>query len=393
MADNWAENTDGEIHDNPPNDPGPDADANVDIDNDDGTNQQRNNVENNPDEVNADEPKPPKRGRGRPRKEEDPQAALRKELEEIRKENSKLCEKLRTCVSEKDDVIKDLELTRSSLMEREHDYAELLEQFSHHEENNSPHTVCKPSGVVFYDDITESCVSTLKSSISWNKVKKGLGDIKFCESDNIKNADLALILTGADEIAAGVSAFQLHQTLKGILSDCEDTQVYIAYLPPNNNARVQIDLYNHKLNGMENENVHILKVRFLGSKLDLVGYNGSTPSSKCISLYEEVLKTISVPTNLKPKDAASGETSFDFDITSVLPIKSEMVGRIIGRNGVNIKKITSTCKVKMSFGSWKEKGNESRDEEPDSFTAVMIQGKVSNVHQAIAQIKDITKPK
>jgi hypothetical protein len=126
---------------------------------------------------------------------------------------------------------------------------------------------------------------------------------------------------------------------------------------------------------MESDNVHILKVKFLGSKLDLVGYNGFAPNSKCIALYDEIFKSISVPTSLKSKEISPDSAWQDFEITSVLPIKFETVGRIIGKNGVVIKRITSTCDVKMSFGNWREKTNEARDDETDSFFAVMIKGK------------------
>jgi hypothetical protein len=294
----------------------------------DGTKQKRNRLpsntpDDNPDDGNLDDAPKPKRGRGRPHKDDDPQqvvAAMRKELEEIRNESARLSDKLKTCVSERDEISKDLELTRSSLMEREHDYADLLDQFSNHEENNTPQAACKPSGIVFFDEITESCVSNLKPSICWNKIRKGLGEI--CESDNIKNADIVLILSGSSEIASGVSAFHLHQTLKRILAEnCDQTQVYVAYLPPNNNARVQVDLYNHKLNMMESDNVHILKVKFLGSKLDLVGYNGFTPNSKCIALYDEIFKSISVPTSLKSKETPPDGAWQDFEVTSVLNSK------------------------------------------------------------------------
>ena len=127
-------------------------------------------------------------------------------------------DKLRASASERDNFERDLELTPSSLLEKEQDYADLLEQFLCHEENATSNVVEKPNGVIFYDEITEPCVSKLKATIAWNKVKKNLGDID--ESDNIKNIDLAVILTGASEISFGVSAFHLHQTLKRILSDC-----------------------------------------------------------------------------------------------------------------------------------------------------------------------------
>lgn len=403
MADNWAERPDEQQDpDAPDNQNLVEADANKDlIVTDDAVEEnvkpKRNRAptigaaDDIQDDGNLDEAPKPKRGRGRPRKEDDPQhtALIRKELEDFRNENARLQDLLRKCTSERDDLEKDLELTRSSLVERDNDYQELLDQFSNHEENSAQAAASKPIGLVFYDDITESCVSKLKSTISWSKIKKGLGDIT--DADGINEADLVLVLTGASEIESGVSAFHLHQTLRRLLLDNNgQTLIYVANLPPNNNARVQVDLYNHKLNSMESENVHIIKMKFHGSKLELVGYNGSTPSQKCISLYDDALQAIPAPTNLKSKNpATSGESKVDFDISTVIPIKPEFVGRIIGKSGKVIKGITSECNVRMSFGNWKEKTSESREDEPESFTGVMIKGRAANVKRASELVYEI----
>ena len=168
-------------------------------------------------------------------------------------------------------------------------------------------------------------------------------------------------------------------------------KIYIVSLPPNSNARVQIDLYNHKLHNLENENVKFLKVNFLGSKLDLVSYNGFTPSIKCVSLYEEIFQSISVPSSVKPKETPGSSVPPSFDVTAILPIKFDLVGRVIGKNGVVIKRITTSCNVRMSFGSWKEKNSDFREDEPDSYSAVMIKGHAGDVQKALSEVNNIIK--
>ena len=371
-------------------------DPNVNDETEEGARPKRNraptigHVDDNPEDGNLDGVPKPKRGRGRPKKDDDSQlnVAIRKELEDIRNENARLSELLRKCNSEKDEMEKDLDLTRSSLLEKEHDYAELLDQFSSHEENSAAQSAIKPNGIIFYDDITECCISKLKSSINWNKIKKGLLDIS--ETDEIKSADVVVILTGASEIASDKSAFHLLQSLRRLLADVgEQTLIYLVTLPPNNNARVQVDLYNHKLCSMDGENLKVLKIKFLGSKLDLVSYNGYSLNSKCISLYDDALQSVIAPPSLKSKELPVEPMKSDFNVTAVIPIKPELVGRIIGRNGSVIKKITSDYKVKMSFGNWREKSNENRDEDPESFTAVMIKGLAHNVNQATSMVNEI----
>ena len=400
MAENWAELPDP--LDTQPEDQ-TEVDANRDLlglDNaEDGTKPKRNRlptvtINDDIGDDNSDDAPKPKRGRGRPKKDEDTQliTTMRKELEEIRNENSRLANLLRICNAEKDDVDRDLELTRSSLLERENDYSELLEQLSAHEENHASHDVIKPSGIVFYDDITEPCISKLKSGIAWTKVKKGLEDIDV--DDDIKSADLVLFVTGSCEIAAGASAFKLHQILRRLISTySENTVMYIASLPPNNSARVQIDLFNHKLSNIEGNNINTLRVKFIGTKLDLVNFNGSSPSPKCIALYDDILQSIIVPTEIKSKTTTPSNAQLDFIITAMVPIKPEHVGRIIGKNGNVIKRITTAHEVKISFGSWTERNSDSRDDDSEPYTAAIVKGQATNVQMAISQITEIVKTK
>ena len=277
-----------------------------------------------------DEIPKPKRGRGRPKKddeigkEQQCVAAMRRELDELRSTNTKLSEKLAHCMSEKIEIEQDLELTRSSLSERDQDYADLLDQFSSHEEKNTLDDTARPNGVVVYDEITQPITERLKKSINWTKVKKGLLDLN--ELDSLRNSDVVLIISGSKEIASGLSAFHLHQSLKKLLTDIgEHTLVYVTNIPPNSHARVQVDLYNHKMTNLSdiNENVKIVKLRFLGAKTDLVNFDGHTPSEKCLELYDEVLQKIVPPKTLKTQSASSSVKS-DIDVTTVIPIKQDM---------------------------------------------------------------------
>ena len=405
MADNWADNA-PDVQDNlPPPDEYDEVDANRDFIAEDGTKPKRpraltsTSTDDITDDILPDDVPKPKRGRGRPKKDEEvlrepPNiTSMRRELEDLRKENNKLSERLELCLTEKSDMEQDLQLTRSSLMDKEQDYADLLEQFSSHEEDSSPHAAAKPVGVVLFDDITEPIVNNLTKAINWTKTKRNLTDVD--ENDDFQNVDVVLIATGSKDISQGTSAFQLHQILKKVLvKTSEHTLTYVMNIPPNNHARVQVDLYNHKMSNMEeiSENVRILKIRFLGSKADLVNFDGFTPSDKCLALYEESLGKISPPKTLKIPGAVGGG-NIDFDVTAVIQIKPEMVGRIIGKGGAVIRRITDECRVKMSFGSWKEKSSENRDVEPENFMAVMVKGLAYNAKKASTIIDDIIRNK
>ena len=131
-------------------------------------------------------------------------------------------------------------------------------------------------------------------------------------------------------------------------------------------------------------------MKFLGSKLDLVNFDGSTPSDKCVTLYENAFKAIIPPSTVK-EPSSTIESNVNFTVTAVVPIKSELVGRIIGKGGSMIRKITDGCSVKMSFGNWRERTSEAREEDPEVFTGVMIKGQASNVKRAIDWVEEIVK--
>ena len=362
MAENWADNA-PDVQDNlPPPDDFNEVDANRDPIGDDGTKPKHpraltlTSMDDITDDILPDDVPKPKRGRGRPKKDEDTPReppnimTMRRELEELRKENIKLSDRLELCLTEKSEMEHDLQLTRSSLMDKEQDYADLLDQFASHEEESSPLAAAKPLGLVLFDDITEPIVNNLSKAINWTKTNRGLCDI--VEHDDFQNMDVVLIATGSNEISQGTSAFHLHQTLKkAVMKISEHTLTYVVNIPPNNHARVQVDLYNHKMSNLDeiSENVRILKIRFIGSKTDLVNFDGFTPNEKCLALYEESLVKLPPPKTLKIPGAVGGE-NIDFEVTAVVQIKPEMVGRIIGKGGAVIRRITDECKVKMSFG-------------------------------------------
>jgi hypothetical protein len=358
MADNWADaaapGADGNdaADDDPlvivPADPN-DTNATAD----DKLMPKRGRVINQPDdpadETSADEIPKPKRGRGRPKEDDTPDAkdrdiaALRRELESLKAENTRLASQMRNNALTMLDMEKDLEMTRSSLVEKEQDYMDLLDQLANHEESVAMDKPC-PKGVVLFDGITEPLVTKLKAkaNIDWTMVNTRLTEIR--STANYTGADVVLVLTGAADIAEGVTAFEVYQYLKRLLTElAEHTIVYTTFLPPNRNARIQIDLFNHKLSSMACENLNVLKLKLPSSKTDLVEQDGHTPTAKCIALYGEILGLITPPAVLKDQSTPS-PLDADFTVSTVVPIKADDIGRIIGKGGNVIKRLLRVAK-------------------------------------------------
>ena len=306
---------------------------------------------------------------------------MRQQLEDLRQENLRLSTKLRSTDKEREELENDLDITRSLLNEKESDYADILEQLSNQDQTSS-----KANGVLIFDKITEKIADKLaKPNINWERLQQNPSNIN---TKSIACADVVLLATGAEEIVGGASAFQIFQELNRIISELSrSTLVYCISLPPAKINGVQLDLFNHKLLNFEcsNQNVKILKVKVPGSKSLLVEPDGITPSDKCVAYYVETATEITPPSTLKT--FASPSNPSIRDLTVIFPIKSEQIGKIIGRGGNVIRKLTEMCDVKMSFGKWHEKNEDA----PAAQQCVMIKGSIANIDLAKSKIDEILK--
>nr|WNR62020.1 elongation of very long chain fatty acids protein elovl4-like [Platynereis dumerilii] len=360
------------------------------------------------DPTSAEAPKQ-KRGRGRPKSKKDDDQddtnqqlylirqeldnsygdidRLKREMETLVKENKKLASLLQENNKEKEEMELDLELTRSSLLEKECDYAELLDQFSQHEERTS--AAPKPQGLVLFDGITVALLDCLPDTIEWKHMQKSLKDLKPNNMDMCQPFDLVLLMIGAEEIQDAL-AFPVFSDLKMIVEEaCKFSEIYCTTLPPNNKNRLQVDLLIHKMLGSQIANSTMIKLKFTGSRS--VWVTGDEMTHRCIRLYKEAIAaTVSIPNELKGTASAASATASDeseaFEVSAIVPLKQSLFGRIIGKGGNVVKKLTDQHKVRMSFGMW----SEERKEDGEVISGVLVRGLTKNVKSVTEEIKKIT---
>ena len=339
-------------------------------------------------EENMDAEAKPKR-RGRPRKnppaKDDTDAngigQLRNEIAQLRKENTSLKDNLRK-------TEKNLENTESLLAERDEDYNQLLSELSDDSANNSGQSSALPNGLVIYDDICELIANkAMRSGVKWEQMKLNLSAL---DGDSYEQFDIVVLLTGATDIAGGKSATSLFGTLKEILKKVSlSTTIYCLSLPQNNVNSTQISLFNHRLSTLKMENLHVLKVSCNALRCDLVEEDDITPSPLCIDAYYSVIKEINIPSSPKPQTARAAESPVDFKVSAVMQIKRDVIGKVIGRGGNVIKKISDSNDVKMTIGKWCEQDRENRSDLNVLFDAVLIVGNSKNVKKAMEMVNDV----
>lgn len=331
----------------------------------------------------------PKRGRGRPatRKKDDEMVLLRKELEDLKSENIRLADRLTTCTTELRQVEDDREMMKSMLAEKEQDYTELLDQLA---KGGDDELAEKPSGIVFYDNLTESLIDELPGKFKWSHCKSQLTDVTVTK--DLKQADVALIITGLDEINNGKGGSQTFTVMRKLMEDIsKTTMVYCMCLPPSKLAPIQVDLFNHKLCNYDsdNSNINVIKVKTSGSRSQWLNDDGY-PSSKCTRLYNGAINTMNVPTTIKTK-AVTADADYDKVATCFVPVKAANIGKIIGKNGSVVKKITETFDVKVKFGRWAEPSKDNKNEFDEQICGALVIGKYIDASEAIEKIRSIER--
>jgi hypothetical protein len=96
---------------------------------------------------------------------------------------------------------------------------------------------------------------------------------------------------------------------------------------------------------------------------ELIEVNGR-PTKKCLDKMIETIKTGMQKPDVRQKPRLTPRTSTeqvtrtepDRVVKYILEISKENVGRVIGRNGRNIKKLSETHGVKVTIGNWMEIG-------------------------------------
>ena len=66
-------------------------------------------------------------------------------------------------------------------------------------------------------------------------------------------------------------------------------------------------------------------------------------------------------------------------------MKSSLFGRVIGKGGNTVKKLTDAHKVRMSFGSWVEERNSNGD----TVSGILVKGDFINVKSAMDDVNKI----
>ena len=283
--------------------------------------------------------------------------------------------------------------TRISDLEQERD--EIMEQLS--SSNNDISLVSSPlaSGLLICDLPTKDVMKMIENShIHFDaKAVDARRLLVEVSPDDISHYDLIIILCGSADIRNGAKGLEICSLITNAAAEfSKDADVYLITLPPSRSkgGAGSSTLFNFKLANKynaPNDRIHVINMEYPGGKDELLDVD-NLPTQKCAWMMKEAInKSISVPSS--PKSVSSVAKEECFNMTQFMEIDKKDIGRVIGKAGSTISKLTSDFKVSMSIGKWLERSKDDRDSFVEITQAVLIGGKNDRVKACHSALCDM----
>ena len=288
-------------------------------------------------------------------------------------------------------ILQELSTAQQQLHDCEVEKNELIEQIAN--VSNTEDNDRKANAIVIYDSISQS----LKDNLSHpNMVFEYLHlDLQNPKNVTMKlqNADLVVFALGGKLIEEGVKGLTAYKMLTDVLNNLEN-QVYVITLPPMalKGVSSQISLFNYKLNKMtQTERLHVLDIPFLGITKDQVLDARNTYANAIMELInQEIRKIECLPLPKQPCPPSTSVSTESYEVTALVEIQSQHIGKIIGKSGSNITRIRREHKVNIAVGRWSEPKRDNRDDYAPVMDAVCVTGLSNDVRNATLRILDLT---
>ena len=298
---------------------------------------------------------------------------------------------------EREETIKaqsdELDELKAELIEKENELSDLMQELVQESKPSSTNKP-KPQGVVLVDSVTSPLVEHLPKTIEWSSKTINLTEIDRSTEEEVREADICLILSGSAILKTGTTAVTLFRSMTDFLEkNASSTCMMVADLPPSKHraTSVQVRLFNYQL-GQDKSKVYQHFSPAFGSKDDLVEIDGYSMSAKCIDLWaSEIKSSIKTPdlSSLKKKKQQIATACASYEVTELVQIPNEAIGSVIGHKGSVIRGLTDEFSTKMSIGKWFEK-RKGTDEYEEKYDGVVVTGRQDLVRQACCKVKELS---
>ena len=292
-------------------------------------------------------------------------------------------------------TLSDLDMCQRKLEDSETERMEMIEQLAADNSLNSS-TKPKAKGTVLCDEAMKPVLKHLQEDkIEWYFDEVDLKQLKGAKEaiDKLSKTDIILFLTGSTDIRQGMKGHDAFNILHKVAQELSTTVVICPIAPSHiKGTSVQVSLLNYKIDKMELKDTQVINIPLTGlTKKDIIDENDNlTP--KAIECYANSINSqIREPTIKPPTGACANitETESPQKMQAVYEVQHSQIGKVIGKSGGMINRISRDFNVTLNIGKWSEPKKDNRDEFDDVMQAVLITGLSNDVKKAIKFIENL----
>ena len=309
--------------------------------------------------------------------------------------------KLDDCLQVQDESEKEYRKVKQLLEEVESERTELLEQLdSSNASVETDSSQPKPIGIVVFDKVAEPIVSRLDTKVTWEKKLTNLEEM--VNLSELSHADIVLLMIGSEDIRGGMKGQEAFAKLKAIITEVrKDTSVVVMDIPPSNQrgASGRISLMNFKLGKLELENVKFIETTSKSTlREEILDQNDALLDQAVAHISRQINATLTIPTTLKIRNVPSMQIPVaeqSYYMQEVVKIEKKDIGKIIGKSGSTITRLSKDFGVNLNIGKWSEPKRENKEEFEQKMDGVLIMGNSNDVKEAahaIRNLLDIEEP-
>ena len=305
-----------------------------------------------------------------------------KEKEDMRAEIDNIKEEYVEQQLTADSLHSELKTVKEQLKEIEIERDELIEQMASSSLNTTDSSIrAVAKGIVLFDSTTKPILSWIdqsNSAIMWSGEKTTLRNLVKVDLDSFKCMDVALILTGADEIKEGANGLDVFGMATAAATQISKVcKVILVTLPPSRirGATGNLALFNFKLSNKyepPNENIQVIKIDYENSKKDALINESDELTELCIKLTAAKINEVEAPKERKSDDRQIEQV--EYKTATFMPIQQKDIGRIIGKAGNNISRLTKEFRVDITIGKWLEPKAGNKETFDEKTHAIIISG-------------------
>ena len=319
------------------------------------------------------------------------------EINQLKADLDSKSDEVMTLLEENDEKDKTINNLQARLDQKSREYDDLLEHLDSYDSSIASDTN-KLSGVILVDDVTSSIVPHLSQRIKLTKVVSTLAQIPDID---FRLYDCVIILSGTRDLIDGQSPTKILSQINSIADRAKEAGAtpILVQPPPIDTKSItgKMSLLIHKMSKLgltfaKVDTSNTSKYDFLQKDGFLLSEDGA---KRLGNLINRSLDEIDINSN--QTQSCSSRSKEPQPTKSMEPvvlfrkIQEDDIGKVIGKGGHTIKKLSQDFNVNISIGKWYEKNKSERGsgKYEEVCDAVIVSGTMTNACESVEVVGQI----